>query len=95
MQSARPKYHLIKDAKTLPAGTNTDAILERLIQKIPKDYERASDMDGLRVDYPDGWFLVRASGTEPKVRIFSEGKTQDRARELNRIAMEGLEKAME
>ncbi len=51
-------------------------------------------MDGLRVDYPDGWFLVRASGTEPKVRIFSEGKTQDRARELNEIAMEGLEKAM-
>ena len=89
-----PKYHQIKDAKTLPAGTNTDAILERLKREIPKDYDRISDMDGVRVDYADGWFLVRASGTEPKVRIFSEGKTEDRARELNRIAMEGLEKAM-
>lgn len=89
-----PKYHQIKDAKTLPVGTDTDKILQRVKQEIPKGYERASDMDGLRVDYPDGWFLVRASGTEPKVRVFSEGKTMDRARELNGIAMEGLEKAM-
>ncbi len=37
-------------------------------------------MDGVRVDYADGWFLVRASGTEPKVRIFSEGKTEDSAK---------------
>ncbi len=90
-----PKYHQIKDAKVLPAGTNTDAILERLKQEIPQDYERLSDMDGVRVDYTDGWFLVRASGTEPKVRVFSEGKTEERARELNRIAMEGLERAMD
>ncbi|MFA4936343.1 MAG: hypothetical protein WC568_10960 [Candidatus Methanoperedens sp.] len=90
-----PKYHQIKDAKTMPAGTNTDAILERLKQEIPQDYERLSDMDGVRVDYTDGWFLVRASGTEPKVRVFSEGKTEARARRLNRIAMGGLERAMD
>ncbi len=89
-----PKYHQIKDAKTLPAGTNTDAILERLKSEIPKDYDRISDMDGVRVDYADGWFLVRASGTEPKVRIFSEGKTEDIAERLNKVAMEGLERAM-
>jgi phosphomannomutase/phosphoglucomutase len=51
-------------------------------------------MDGLRVDYAGGWFLVRASGTEPKVRIFSEGRTDERARELTMIAMDGLERAM-
>lgn len=89
-----PKYYQIKDSKMMPAGTNTDAILDRLKQEIPQDYERVTDMDGVRVDYTDGWFLVRASGTEPKVRVFSEGKTEARARELNRIAMEGLERAM-
>ena len=46
------------------------------------------------MDYTDGWFLVRASGTEPKVRVFSEGKNEERARRLNRVAMEGLERAM-
>lgn len=89
-----PKYYQIKDAKTLPVGTDTDKILERVKQEIPKGYERSSGMDGLRVDYLDGWFLVRASGTEPKVRVFSEGKTEERARELNRIAMEGLERSI-
>ena len=89
-----PKYHQIKDAKTLPAGTNTDAILDKLKNELPKDYDRISDMDGVRVDYREGWFLVRASGTEPKVRVFSEGKTEDIARRLNRIAMNGLERAM-
>ena len=90
-----PKYHQIKDAKTLPVGTNTDIILEKLKTQIPGDYDRISDMDGVRVDYPDGWFLVRASGTEPKVRGFSEGKTGDIALRLNRIAMEGLNRAMD
>jgi phosphomannomutase/phosphoglucomutase len=89
-----PKYYQIKDAKTLPAGTETEKTLERVLQEIPKGYERASDMDGLRVDYKDGWFLVRASGTEPKVRVFSEGKKEERARELIAIAMDGLESAM-
>jgi phosphomannomutase/phosphoglucomutase len=90
-----PKYYQIKDAKTLPAGTDTQAILDRLKQEIPQDFERLSDMDGVRVDYEDGWFLVRASGTEPKVRVFSEGKTEARARGLNKVAMGGLERAME
>ncbi len=90
-----PRYYQIKDAKMMPAGTDTEAILERLKQEIPQDYEHFTDMDGVRVDYEDGWFLARASGTEPKVRIFSEGKTEERARRLNKVAMEGLEKAME
>lgn len=90
-----PRYHQIKDAKTLPVGTNTDVILEKLKNQIPRDYDRISDMDGVRVDYTDGWFLVRASGTEPKVRVFSEGKTGDIALRLNLTAMEGLQRAME
>ncbi len=92
--AAYPKYYQIKDAKTLPAGMNPDVVLEKLKEEIPEDYESFTDMDGARVDYQDGWFLVRASGTEPKVRVFSEGKTEERARRLNRIAMEGLERVM-
>ncbi|HEY9206088.1 MAG TPA: hypothetical protein VIO58_09215 [Candidatus Methanoperedens sp.] len=89
-----PKYHQIKDAKTLPAGIDIYVLMDRLKQEIPDDYESITDMDGVRADYSDGWFLIRGSGTEPKVRIFSEGKTEKRARQLNKVAMDGLEKAM-
>jgi phosphomannomutase/phosphoglucomutase len=89
-----PKYYQIKDAKVLPEGKKPLAVLERLKKEIPQDYALLTDMDGVRVDYEDGWFLVRASGTEPKVRVFSEGKTEKRATELIKIAMYGLDKSI-
>ncbi|MBE0522108.1 MAG: hypothetical protein IBX39_07570 [Candidatus Methanoperedenaceae archaeon] len=92
--SSYPKYYQIKDAKTLPAGTDINALMERLEHEIPQDYKRLTDIDGVRVNYPTGWFLVRASGTEPKLRVFSEGVTEEKARKFNRVAMEGLERAI-
>lgn len=41
-----------------------------------------SDIDGLRLSFADGWLLVRPSGTEPKIRLTAEARTQDRARQL-------------
>ncbi len=43
---------------------------------------RVTDMDGLRVDYPDGWGLVRASNTTPCLTLRFEG---DDATALARI----------
>jgi phosphoglucosamine mutase len=38
--------------------------------------------DGIRIEDEDGWCLVRASGTEPKIRFTAEGKTSEVARRL-------------
>lgn len=35
----------------------------------------ANPTDGIRISGEDAWCLIRASGTEPKVRITAEGKT--------------------
>jgi phosphoglucosamine mutase len=57
--------------------------------------------DGLRLNFLDGWLLVRPSGTEPKVRLTAEAKTERRARDLyekgeqavqNYLAREDLER---
>ncbi|MDD1659813.1 MAG: phosphopentomutase/phosphoglucosamine mutase [Methanomicrobiales archaeon] len=42
----------------------------------------ASATDGIRTEREGGWFLVRASGTEPRIRITAEGVTQERAEAL-------------
>lgn len=41
-----------------------------------------SPTDGIRVAEEDGWFLIRASGTEPKIRITAEAKNPMKAKEM-------------
>ncbi len=41
-----------------------------------------SKRDGIRLGFADGWLLIRASGTEPKVRITAEARSRARAEEL-------------
>jgi phosphomannomutase/phosphoglucomutase len=41
-----------------------------------------STLDGWRLQFADGWALVRFSGTEPKIRVLAESRTEPRAREI-------------
>ena len=43
---------------------------------------RIDTTDGLKVYVKDGWVLVRPSGTESIIRIFTESKTTERAKDL-------------
>lgn len=43
---------------------------------------RADRLDGLRLDWPDRWVIVRGSNTEPIVRIIAEAPTAAGAEEL-------------
>ncbi|MBR4391013.1 MAG: phosphomannomutase/phosphoglucomutase [Bacteroidales bacterium] len=47
--------------------------------------ERYLDFDGYRLDYPDWWFNIRPSNTEPYLRFLAEAKSQER---LNAIVNE-------
>ena len=39
-------------------------------------------VDGWRISLEDGWFLARLSGTEPKIRVLAEARTETRTKEI-------------
>lgn len=52
-----------------------DAVLQTLRERY-QDGEQ-HELDGLKVSYPDWWFNVRASNTEPLLRLNMEAKTRE------------------
>jgi phosphoglucosamine mutase len=55
------------------------AVMERVREAVLAAYDDVQTIDGVRVDLGDAWFLVRASGTQPLVRITAEARDPDRA----------------
>ncbi len=50
-----------------------------IMQKLKETYKdgKLDELDGIRIDFPDWWFNVRASNTEPKLRLNLEAKTKE------------------
>jgi phosphomannomutase len=60
------------------------AVIDRVKEKATKKYEKTTKIDGVRIDFPDSWALIRASNTSPKIRLTIEAKTEQKMRELKR-----------
>jgi phosphomannomutase len=79
LADALPRYAIHKDKTTL-AAEKVEPALDALRDHFAN--AAASRLDGLRLDWPDRWLLVRASNTEPIVRIIAEAPTEQAARQL-------------
>jgi phosphomannomutase len=80
-----PKYTIVKDKITCEREKVAAACAG-----LKKHYAGAvaTEGDGLRLDWPDRWVQVRASNTEPIVRVISEAPDGDQARRLCAEAIE-------
>ena len=79
LRSKYPQHFIAREKFQLSAehGKNKYEIVRSIAEKIKIDGEIRND-DGLRVDEKDGWFLIRASGTEPIIRLTLEYRTKTR-----------------
>ena len=52
---------------------------EKIIEKVKEKYidGKLLTIDGVRIDFDDWWFSIRASNTEPILRLIIEGKTKE------------------
>jgi phosphomannomutase len=76
-----PVYHIVKDKY----GADYDR-LPGLFSALGKRWPEAkiNRVDGLRLDWPDRWVHVRASNTEPIVRVIAEAPGRSEAEQLCR-----------
>ncbi len=78
-----PRYAMVKRKMELASVGGMAAVAPALAKvKAAFAKERISDVDGVRVDFADGWVHLRASNTEPIVRVIAEAPTAERANEL-------------
>lgn len=78
-----PKYAMVKDQYPLRSGQGAQGVAE-LWDQLTAAYPeaRADRSDGLRLDWSDRWVHVRASNTEPIVRVIAESAEAALARAL-------------
>ncbi|HUQ70622.1 MAG TPA: phosphoglucosamine mutase [Planctomycetaceae bacterium] len=74
-----PKYTIIKD-KLHCLRERVTAACEALRRAYPD--ATVTEGDGLRLDWPDRWVQVRASNTEPIIRVIAEAPGDDVAKSL-------------
>ena len=80
LKAGYPPYAIAKNKIQLTPEIDVDAILEAVKEKFKA--EKITDIDGVKIDFPDSWVHLRKSNTEPIIRIYSEASTMDKANEL-------------
>ena len=82
-----PKLHIAK-MKTDIGDLNPDSLLKAMAAKY-KD-EKISTIDGVKIDFPEGWVHMRKSNTEPIIRVYAEAASKQQADALGARFMEEL-----
>jgi len=75
-------YFMRKDKLQLE-DIDGDAILAKA-QEIYSD-QNPDTTDGVKIDFEDGWVHLRKSNTEPIIRVYSEGTSPEKAKELAQL----------
>ncbi len=66
-------------------------LVGRLKQKLSEKYSNINALDGVKVNFEDGWALIRAANTSPKIRLYVEALSQKRFEELKKEFLGHLE----
>lgn len=77
-RNSLPDYYMSKNKIQLDElGKDADEVLEM----VKKHFSslKPNTIDGVRIDFAEGWVHLRKSNTEPIIRIYSEGRSPEAA----------------
>jgi len=83
IMASLPKLYQVKEKLPLPDKQKAVDILKKLYEMYRDKCTKIEMIDGIKLFFSiDEWVLVRPSGTEPILRIFSETNTRSKAKKL-------------
>jgi len=80
LKATYPAYAIIKDKIVLTPEIDIEAMLAKI--KVAFANENLNEVDGLKIDFAEGWVHMRKSNTEPIIRIYCEAGNPEEAKIL-------------
>lgn len=90
LRKSYPSYFMSKNKITLTPKIDVDGVLA-VVKGSYKQYE-INDIDGVKIDFPQGWVHLRKSNTEPIIRIYSEAGTLEQAENFAKAIIEEIKR---
>ena len=87
-----PKFYQVKTKRHIEGDRH--AIVGKVAKIAEQKGFRIDTTDGTKILFDDGWVLVRASGTEPIIRIFAEARSEEKAKEYLDLGLSLLDEAL-
>ena len=88
-----PRYLITPDIRVPYLGPDKEEILDAAAQALAQ--YSVNRIDGVRVEFADGWGMIRSSVTEPLFTLRFEAKTQERLREITAVLLASLPSAVQ
>ncbi|WGM88459.1 MAG: phosphomannomutase/phosphoglucomutase [Candidatus Bathyarchaeum tardum] len=92
--SALPQYPSIYEKNFDCPDTKKFSVIEKVRSQFKALGLETLDIDGVKLIQKDGWVILRASNTEPVIRISAEAHTEEKLNELYDLAVKELKKAL-
>ena len=80
LRGTYPDYYISKNKIELSPALDLDKIFEVLKERFKE--EELNTIDGLKIDFEEGWVHLRKSNTEPIIRVYSESKSEQKSKDL-------------
>ncbi len=80
LRKTYPDYFMSKNKIELTPNIDVDTLLVEVQNKYSN--EKVTTIDGVKIDFAESWVHLRKSNTEPIIRIYSEAKSEEEAKNI-------------
>ncbi|MCH8995985.1 MAG: phosphoglucosamine mutase, partial [Thaumarchaeota archaeon] len=69
---------------------------QKIINKLIEEYPDSDTTDGIKITFDEqSWVMVRPSGTEPIIRVYAEGSSQEKLEKLISVHVQKIKSILD